>query len=247
MKLYDGVISDWNRLFSASEAVSLPVEKQPVWEDAGNENMVLRSDMAYELGGSSTSLAALGGTAVTDAVDLVPKDEILLIGKDLPDIREDVPYARIAVVRVREDAMGEGNALYQAIRKIEFVRYHTSPKGFMLRVSAVRSRESVRVARSALDAGLDFSKAGNVMLRAFHRNSAVEAVKLVFVTDPDFSGFAELKRTIDQTEAITKTIDHLMKNVVMDCNTCSLQEVCDEVEGLKELHFGMTNGQSVKT
>ena len=39
-------------------------------------------------------------------------------------------------------------------------------------------------------------------------------------------------------DGITEAIDHISKNVVMNCSSCSLQKVCNEVEGLKELHFG---------
>ena len=77
------------------------------------------------------------------------------------------------------------------------------------------------------------------MLEAFHSNPKIEAVKLVFITDPDFN-YAALEKEIKLSEGITKTIDHILKNATMDCGSCSLQEICDEVEGLKELHFGAT-------
>ncbi len=236
MKLYDEIITKWGTRIAECPVKSLPVQKNALWEDAGNSNLILRSDMAYELGGSTTSLPALGGTAVTDDATLVPKDEILLVGQDLPEIKQDVPYARIAIARVNSQEMGEGNALYNAIRKIEYVRYHVSPKGFMMRVSPLHERESVRVSKEALAEGLDFEKVGNLMLESFHKNSKVEAVKLIFITDKDFP-YNELKNEIRQAEKITKTIDHILKNVMSDCKTCSLQEICDEVEGLRELHF----------
>ena len=44
--------------------------------------MILQSDMAYELGGHN--LPAVGNTLVTTEEDFVPEDEIILIGKDLP-------------------------------------------------------------------------------------------------------------------------------------------------------------------
>ena len=42
---------------------------------------------------------------------------------------------------------------------------------------------------------------------------------------------------------LTKAIDHIFKNVIMDCQACSLQEICDEVEGMRELHFGQKKGE----
>lgn len=236
MKLYDEIITNWGTLLSECPVKELSVTEKVQWEDAGNANLILRSDMAYELGGSTTSLPALGGTAVTEDVNLVPRDEIFLVGPDLQEITQDVSYARLAIARVRSEEMGEGNVLYNAIRKIEYVRYHVSPKGFMMRVSPLHERESVRVSKEALTQGLNFEKVGNLMLENFHKNAKVEAVKLIFITATDFP-YDVLRRDIRQAEKITKTIDHILKNVMTDCGTCSLQEICDEVEGLHELHF----------
>ena len=75
--------------------------------------MVLRSDMAYELGGGT--LPAVGNTLLTTEEEIVREDEILPVGKDLGEIKEDTPYGRIAIVRVREDSIGMGNKLYNSI------------------------------------------------------------------------------------------------------------------------------------
>lgn len=234
MKLYDHVIADWNRLLSSQTPQSLRVSEEIQWKDVKDGNMILGCDMAYELGGGS--LPALSGTVITAREEFVSEDEILLYGLDLPRIKRDVPYARLAIVRVKEEEMGNGNTLYNAIRKIEYSRYHVNPEGFMMRISVASERESVRIGEEALAKGLDFEKAGNLILRAFHQNPKVEAVKLIFITLEDFP-YRELEGQIRQAEKITRTIDHIMKNVIMDCKSCSLQEICDEVEGLRELHF----------
>jgi hypothetical protein len=74
------------------------------------------------------------------------------------------------------------------------------------------------------------------MLQAFHQNSGIYGVKLIFIDLEQFD-YDALAKCILRGEEITKTIDHMMKNVIMDCDACSLQQVCDEVEGLRELHF----------
>lgn len=234
MKLYDEVIQQVLELCRTYEAVDLCAQPVSAWKDLGNNNMVLRGDMAYELGGSG--LPGVGLTAVTADSTFVPKDEILLYGRDLSEIREDAPYARIAIARVQEDGMGEGNTLYNAIKKIENTRYHVNPEGFMVRISTIHKREMVRVDRQALSRGLDFQKAGALMLRSFHENPKIEAVKLIFINLEDFP-YDALLQCAQKADKITKTIDHMMTNLVMDCEVCSLQEVCDEVEGLRELHF----------
>lgn len=236
MKLYDEVITQILSL--CPEGKSLPTTPTD-WQDLGKDNLILRSEMAYELGGSTDKTFALGATAVTDQKELVQGDEILLIGPDLGQIREDTHYARIALVRVREGAFGQGNALYNAVKKVEFVRYHVNPEGFMTRVSLMNGREGARVSRSAIKKGICFQKVGSLMLREYHKNPDIEAVKLIFVTDPNFP-YGDLRQLARTTENITKAIDHILKTGMTDCKTCSLQKVCDEVEGMKQLHFGLT-------
>lgn len=237
MKLYDETIKEWLKILDSLQGRELDVKKGEDWKDIGNANMILRSDMAYELGGNH--LPALSGMTLTADTSLVPRDEVLLYGKDLGEIHEDTPYARLAVLRVKEDSMGEGNALYQAIRKMEYTKYHLNPEGFMMRISAASQREMVRVGKTALEKGLGFEQVGKLFLQSYHKNPQVEAVKLVFITLSDFP-YEELEIYIKKAEEITKAIDHILKNLSMDCNVCSLKQICDEVEGMKELHFGTT-------
>lgn len=237
MKLYDETIKEWLKILDSLQGRELDVKKGEEWKDIGNANMILRSDMAYELGGNH--LPALSGMTLTADTSLVPRDEVLLYGKDLGEIREDTPYARLAVLRVKEDSMGEGNALYQAIRKMEYTKYHLNPEGFMMRISAASQREMVRIGKTALEKGLGFEQVGKLFLQSYHKNPQVEAVKLVFITLSDFP-YEELEIYIKKAEEITKAIDHILKNLSMDCNVCSLKQICDEVEGMKELHFGTT-------
>lgn len=233
MKLYDEAIQKCAALLNAQAGRALPLDGAN-WPEVSDHNMILRSDMAYELGGEG--LPAVGCTLVTADESLCPADGLTLLGPDLPGIQKDVPFARIAIVRVDPDTMGEGQALYNAIRALEYTRYHFYPEGFMMRVSSTRHKESVRIGKSALAKGLDFAKAGSRMISAFHKNPRVEAVQLTYVTLDAFD-YRALERCASEAEAITKTIDHILKNAVMDCNACSLQTVCNEVEGLRELHF----------
>lgn len=234
MKLYEEIIQRWQTLLAAFPVRTLPVQR-PGWPDTGGRDMVLRADMAYELGASP--LPALGGTAVTvNSTDLT-EDQILLCGPDLPDIRQDTPYARLTIADLSGNLPDQGSALYKAVKKIDFVRYHVNPEGFMSRISAIQNRESVRVSRRALESGMDFSRVGSRMLEAYHENPQIRAVRLIYITHPDFP-FEELASGIRRCQEITRAIDHAVNVSMTDCNVCSLKKVCDEVEGIRQLHFG---------
>ncbi len=235
MKLYDEVIIEWDKLFSAYPINIYKAKNDNLWPDIGNKNLILRSDMAYELGAQKPGLAALGATTMTSDSALVPEDEIIVIGPDLQEIQEDCSYARLTICRVNPDNMGEGDKLYNGIRKIEYTRYHVNPEGFMIRVSTAHDIESVRVSKEAVKKGITFQEIGSLMIKEFHENRHVEAAKVIFITDPNFD-YKQLEKTVKKTELITKTIDHIFNNMTMDCNSCNLQDICDEVEGMRELH-----------
>ncbi len=233
MKLYDNVILKVQELVRQVPGQTF-LSEDTAWGDVTDKSMILRSDMAYELGGEA--LPAIGCTLITSESSLVRDSHVHVIGKDLQELTQDTPFARISMVRVKEGTLGEGEALYKVIRNLEYTRYHFYPEGFMLRVSDSKHKECVRVGKEAIKKGLNFSVTGNKMAAAFKRNPIVEEVQTVYITDPAFP-FDELKKLSRQAEDITKTIDHILKDSLMDCHTCHLQEVCNEVEGLKELHF----------
>lgn len=237
IQIYDETIRKIQGLLNSAGSRELPMGETD-WPEVSDRSMILRSDMAYELGGEG--LAAIGCTIVTQDETLVPEDAVTLTGRDLPHIREDVPYARIAVVRLAQDPLSaldiEPAALYEIVRELGYTRYHFYPKGFMMRVSASRQRESVRIGRKALGEGLDFARAGNRMIAAFHRHREVRAAHIYYVTDEAFD-YKALAHCASEAERITGALDHIYQNAATDCDVCGLRKVCDEVEGLRKLHF----------
>jgi len=223
LTLYDEVIKDVISLVNGKE-LSIPSKNI---EEVDKNEVLFKNDTAYELGGSS--LQALGGMIVTSTEELANKDEIILVGKDIHEIKEDTSFARIAIVRVNEELMGTGNALYQKIRKIDYVKYHVFPKGYMLRISSMNEKEGARISKDAIKNKLSFSDIGKFFINKYHEIDAVESVKMIFITGNDFN-YNELSKLLQKNENITKALDHLLNKVKMDCHTCNLQAICEEVE-----------------
>lgn len=238
LKIFDGVTEELYALLSHSDFKDITDAAKPV-NDVGNHVMILRGDMAYELG--VVGKKGVGWSLVTKK-EQIKDDRIFLLGKDLSEIKADCNYARISVVKLKEseackDEQGlAGDKLYGAIRAIEYVRHHIFPEGFMMRISSAQNIESVRVAKSAVKAKLSFADVGELMLKQYHKNPLVEAVHIYYITE-DYFEYDALKKFTEKSEAITRTIDHILKNAGMDCDSCNLSEICNEVEGLRELHF----------
>lgn len=228
MKLYDECFEGTAGIIEKYPVKRLEL-KQGTAKKSEKNKIVFQSDTAYELGAGN--MAALSSVAFTDNCDYVSGDEILLIGRDLADIKGNSPFARIALIRVNEAEMGTGEKLYQTIRKIEYARYHINIDGYMMRISAFTHREAARVSKDAVKSGLSFADVGSAFIEEYKKQPQVEAVKLLFVTDPDFP-YDTLEEIMKKSESITTALDHIMKDIKMDCQTCSLKTVCDEVEAL---------------
>lgn len=232
MNLYDECLDGVQKLLNEYPHRKAEISLPPSWKEADRNTILFASDTAYELGYGS--MPAVSSIALTDDKEKVPCDEVIVIGDDLCDIKENSPFARIALIRVTPDSLGDGNKLYNTIRKIEYTRYHVSPAGYMMRVSTFSHRESARVGKQAIKDGISFSRVGELFIDGYHKSHpGVEAVKLIFVTKKDFP-YKELEKIMQKSEDITKALDHLMKDLKMDCEVCSLKQVCEEVEQLME-------------
>ncbi len=233
MNLYDGEIKKLTSMLENYGAKRLPLQSE--WEMTDKENLILKSEMAYELGGGSSQ--AVSAIAFTQDEGLVPEDAVYLVGDDLCEIKKDISYARITVIRLNSDYINkhDDNALYASIRATDYVRYHAFPKGYMMRISAVREREPVRVSREAVSQGINFAAVGCGLINAYRKRPEVEAVCIYFVTEQNVD-YTFLKNEAHRCEQITDSLNHIFNGLTMDCSTCSSRELCDEIDGLRELH-----------
>ena len=237
MELYNSIIEKIDGMLGASEPKRYDYDPGKAWEDVGGNQLVMMKEAAYELGGDNKP--AVNYACVTSG-DYVDKDEILVYGKDLNEINGSVPFARIAVIKTK-DLVGEGEEdtepLFRAIQDIDFVKYHVYPKGYMIRSSSDSFREQVRVSKEAVQKGISFESVGDSYITQYKKNPDILAVKMIFLTAED-ADFAGLRADAKKTRDITMTLSKILEGMAADCHSCNLREICDEVEGLKELHFG---------
>ena len=237
MELYNSIIEKVDGLLGGSAPKKYSFNPAKTWEDVGGNQLVMMKESAFELGGDNKPAV---NYACVSSGDYVTEDEILVYGKDLNQISGSVPFARIVLLKV-SDLKGEDDEdtepLFRAIQDIDFVKYHVYPKGYMIRSSSDSFREQVRVSKEAVRKGITFEQVGNSYIAQYKKNPNIVAVRMIFITadDADYAGMrADAKKTRD----ITMTLSKILEGMSTDCHSCSLREICDEVEGLKELHFG---------
>ncbi len=224
MKFFNSLIDEVLSLTESFPCESFSHCGKESWSDVGYNQVILQRDTAFELSGTGFNL-------VTDA-EL--KDEIIVVGDDLQNIIDNRFFARISLVQIESEE--DEQKAYNLIRKIEYVKYHHFPEGYMIRTSSRSHKEAVRVEKKAIKNGISFQKVGSLLVDKYKEIPSVKAVKVIFITDPE-ADYGFIESLAKKGNSITETLNHIMNNVKFDCDTCNLKPICDEVEGMKELHF----------
>ena len=235
MELYNSLIKESNSLLEKGKPRVWEYRPGDAWKDIGSSELVLQKDAAYELGAMGKGSANY--VLFTSNPELVSKDQILLYGADLGEIRGDVDFARIVLLRVGL-IDGDDEAVYRTLKDIEFAKYHVYPEGYMVRMSPESYREQVRVSKQALKKGVSFKNIGANYITAYKKDPNVLNATVIFVTAPGFD-YGAMKKLAKKANDVTGTLTHILEGLPTDCSVCALKDICDEVEGMKELHFGV--------
>ena len=235
MELYNSLIKESNSLLEKGRPRVWEYSPGDAWKDIGSSELVLQKDAAYELGAMGKGSANY--VLFTSSPELVDKDQILLYGADLGEIKGEVDFARIVLLRVGL-IDGDDEAVYRTLKDIEFAKYHVYPEGYMVRMSPESYREQVRVSKQALKKGVSFKNIGANYITAYKKDPNVLNATVIFVTAPDYD-YGAMKKLAKKANDVTGTLTHILEGLPTDCSVCALKDICDEVEGMKELHFGV--------
>ena len=235
MELFNPLIKDTRKQLDPYAGKTWSYSDTDCWKDIGSSELVLQRDAAYELGARGRGSANY--VLFTSSPELVPEDRTVLYGPDLKDIKADCDFARIVLLRIGM-IDGDDENVYRVLKDIEFAKYHVYPEGYMVRISPESFREQVRVSRDALKKGISFKALGASYIREYRKDPNVISAEVIFITDPaaDYKALLELAK---KSTAAIGTLTHILEGLPTDCTVCSLKDICDEVEGMKELHFGV--------
>ncbi len=234
MELYNHLIKDTEELLKGTPK-TWAYSESAKWKDLGVSELVLQKDAAYELGAQGKGSANF--VLFTSSAELVSEDKVILFGRDMGEIRSDCDFARIVLLRigVLDD---DDEKVYRTLKDIEFAKYHVYPEGYMTRMSPESFREQIRVSKTALRKGISFKNIGMNYISEYKKDPNVIAATVIFITDPGFD-YGKLKDMAKKANDITGTLTHILEGLPTDCSVCALKDVCEEVEGMKELHFGV--------
>lgn len=207
----------------------------------GDKNAILfRDETAYELGGSGKSAVS----CVVFGEIPAARDSVLLYGPDLSEIAADAPFAHITAITLGES---DGPLTAEKLKEIGFRVFQLYPAGFHIRISPASGREQARVAKRALaqTPPLSLLNVGCSLIALLKEHPAVEAASTVFVTAPD-ADYAALSALGRKARQITNAVESALDTNELDCASCKMKPICDEVEGLRALHFGQQKERTEK-
>ena len=235
MELYNSLINDTHAQLEGLSAKVWDYSPADCWTDVGSSELVLQRDAAYEMGALGKGSANY--VLFTSSSELVNKDQVILYGPDMGQIKGDCDFARIVLLRVGvlDD---DDEAVYRTLKDIEFAKYHVHPEGYMVRMSPESHREQIRVSKKAVAGGISFEKLGANYIAEYKKNPNVVNATVIFATDPTLD-YAKLQALAKMSVDVTGTLTHIFEGLPTDCSVCALKDICDEVEGMKELHFGV--------
>ena len=235
MELYNALIKQTLAEFEDKPKKSYDFNPARAWKDVGSSELVLQKEAAYELGARGKGSANY--ILYTSSAELAGKDRVIVCGRDLNEIRADCDFARIVILRigVLDD---DDEKVYRTLKDIEFAKYHVHPEGYMVRMSPESHREQIRVSKKAVAGGISFEKLGANYIAEYKKNPNVVNATVIFATDPTLD-YAKLQALAKMSVDVTGTLTHIFEGLPTDCSVCALKDICDEVEGMKELHFGV--------
>ena len=235
MELFNPLIKQTQQLLTGKPSAAWAYSEKDAWKELAASELVLQKNAAYELGAQGKGSANY--VLYTSDPELVSRDEVLLYGPDLKDIKTECDFARITLLRVGM-IDGDDETVYRTLKDIEFAKYHVYPEGYMVRMSPESFREQVRVSKQAVRSGISFRNIGMNYIKAYKKNVNVLNATVIFLTAPQYD-YKAMRDLAKMSNAAVSTLTHILEGLPTDCSVCALKGICDEVEGMKELHFGV--------
>lgn len=168
------------------------------WPAADGADLLGGVDSALELGGSLRRGVNYLCATADESQEI--KDEILLYGPDLGEIRGEAPYGRITIVKLHGGGLDERQT-FNAMLDTDVLKHRVAPQGFAVDYAEAGRFEIVRVSREAMKQGVSLANIGASYIERYGTAPHVAAVTEIFITDPayDFAAAEALGARMQKT------------------------------------------------
>lgn len=232
--LFDIQIKSILDLCSYSQIYSMNTESQ--WSYTKREPFLMDKECVLELG--KFPLKSTNMTLITEDFNLINDGEIWINGPDIPEMTGNhSPYGKI--VLLQSDVLSFEDP-YPKLKDLEHIRSKIHFTDVMQRASSERNREHIRISRRAMDNGVSLYKLGTSALQMYKENEYVKAAQIIYLTGEN-SPYDELNEIAIEADRISQALNTVLDGLDLDCGNCDLSAICDEVEGLRDLHRRQEN------
>ena len=233
MLVYDELIKQTKTILHEQNFSELKVGPSD-WPMLKTSEFLMGKEVSFELGDRFKDSTVIH--IPTSDQQLVDQDRIYLIGEDLQKITKNTNFSRVILFNI--DDIPDPNKAYIGVKRLNYHRYSIIPEGYMILSSSFENKENVRVSKKALKNGLNFETLGNIYIQSYKKLPGVNHVQVYFIVgDHDF--VADLMKISSKVNEVTDAFDHILKNIILDCDVCPLKTICDDIEALRELHFSV--------
>lgn len=232
MNVYDSLILKTTAILDKCQLKELKVNPNVSWPLLNTNEFLMGKEVAFELGDRFKPCVVYN--CPTSNNELVNQDKIFLIGKDLNEIKENTNFSRIAFINI--DDIKDPNKAYVKVKKLDYERYRLIPEGYMILSSSFDNKENIRVSKKAIKNGLNFEILGNLYINYYKKIEGVNNVIMFFIVG-DLNEINDLVKISKDVNDVTNAFDHILKDIIADCEVCPLKKICEDVEELRKLHF----------
>ncbi len=135
-----------------------------------------------------------------------------------------------------EDEKGSNSFdLYDFLQSVQMAELRFKPTDVMQRTSGEQFLTNYKVSKKAVADGFTLQKMGAAMIEHFKSLEYVEDVAVVLVIG-DSEIYGKLRPLAEDVKRISITLNNKFDGIDMDCGSCSMSPICDEVEELRDLH-----------
>ena len=198
---------------------------------------IMERDTAAELGGYPKESVNL----ILSTSGELPLDGVKILGRpdDIDAVRQGngahLSFGKVVMLQTSEVSDDE---IYDYQQKVQMADIRLRLRDVMLRTSNQQFYTNLRIGKKAAAEGFSLPVMGRTVREHFLKVPYVENAAVVLIAG-ESNLYKELLPAAENVKKITVALNTMFEGIDMDCGSCSMSPVCDEVEELRRLHKKM--------
>jgi len=215
------------------------LDESECWEVNTKNTFLMDKDTQIELGGyPKESVNLIIPTSNLYGLTDIPGGTYIIGDEASFQEEKHASFGKIVLLET-EDIDEE--KLYDFTQKILLSDSRIFLNDVMLRQSSTHYNLNLRIGKKAMENRFSLGRMANTVFDAFVKLEEVKSA-IVILLYGDSELYKGLLDVAEKVKGVTLTLNHIFDGIDMDCGSCVMSPVCDEVEGLREMHKRKARG-----